>query len=232
MGIKDELKQQYSSLAIGKLESMIQGSRTVYEQSRVSMIKMLYYLEFTRRFRENKEYKDANFKDYLLEVHGMRYNTYLKERYAVLHYPEESKIVSPALISKVVDNCGPRKSKELIQEMASIKGKKDFRKKVDKLINENIKKKPPKKKSPTRAELELCILNLQQDNIALRKEIEEKDAQILRLKATVREYKEKAVKLANYFTGEGENDSKRRSGRPLCQIKDVRGNQVSQSSPY
>lgn len=82
-------------------------------ESRLKQMESLDYLQNTRSFQKSPKYKNATFSEYIKDRHRMDYRTYILERHAYSHFPEETKILGAELVIEILDKCdNPEKAME------------------------------------------------------------------------------------------------------------------------
>lgn len=138
--VKEELKTKYGSKTIGELEGIVKGNQQLSREAHAEMYHILYYLETSRRYKENKRYAKEPFKVYVDDVFGIRYNTYLDNRKAYVLFPEESTQFGPGIVSRTIRECGKAKVKEVFQDvnkLEEVKKKVVPRAKIDEIITKN-----------------------------------------------------------------------------------------------
>lgn len=190
----DDLKKKYDSAAIGEIETKCEKFSRNAASNRKDLILTLYYLERTRRFRENPVYKSASFKVYLMDKHNLREWTYNKERFAFIAHPEAAAKWGPGLVSKIQTECGADKVPDVVKKIEETKGVN--RLKIDKIIKANSKPKADQAPvGPTKSEIEAESQRRMQTIAEYIQQIKEKDEQIDKLKLTVHALNEENAKL-------------------------------------
>lgn len=188
------LKEQYDGKGIDEIESMARESNEAQEGFHKAFIGILFYLENTKRFKENPAYKAAQFSEYVSGFYGLSVQTYNRYRMAYFRYPVEAEKHGPGLINRIVHKCGAEMVPKVIKAIESEKkmGPEKEREIVDKFARPRLKKR---KSRPSYSEIE-------RENIALKKRVFELEArhktdqeQIERLKATVQRYESGISKL-------------------------------------
>lgn len=196
MKLSKGLKAKFEKQNINAIEKVAESFYVSSSVNRQRFIEVLFYLECTKRFRENRAFKDATFKRYLMDKFNTRYITYWNERYAFLQFKEVSSNpnIGPGVVIKAKHFCGEEHHKA-IKEISDIPEGKINRILIDKIINKFRKpviQKPVVDLDEAKRTKEK-ILNDLNESI---KDTEEKDKQIERLKATVLSLKAENLKLA------------------------------------
>ena len=185
----EELKQKYDKYNINLIEHECDQNIFVSGQNRMNFILKLYYLERTKRFHENKVYKNATFTEYIYNKFNLRYTTYDKERFAFISFPDETIIWGAGLIDKIRKVCGADKVPVVINEMKLLKNvtHDQINKLISKHAKTSFKQKPAR---IPRKELEAENIQRSKTIAEYLNTIREKDEQILRLMRTVIALKE------------------------------------------
>lgn len=141
----EDLKRKYDGVNINELENAAKGNQHEMREAQVEMVKILYYLECTKRYKENKRYAKATFGEYVDGMFALREGTYREWKRAILHWEEEVLKHGVGLPAKVVSFCGSLKAPKIFAEIDKIiaDAKKDgpsVRDKIEKLIYGNSKK--------------------------------------------------------------------------------------------
>ena len=181
----DHMKVKYDPKSINVIEAAIETAKNASLESRRDFIHTLFYLDQTKRFRENSSYKKATFAVYIGFRYHLRLATYQKEKIAFLAHEKHTLIYGPGLVSKIRTECGPTKVDEVFSKLTPD----DNVQKIEKTIKRFAK---PKKvvKEKIKAEIPTVIeQSLRERNIELEKRIVDQDAQIFKLKATVERLK-------------------------------------------
>jgi len=192
----DNMKVKYDKQPINIIETAIETAKNASLESRRDFIHTLFYLDQTKRFRENPSYKKATFAVYIGFRYHLRPTTYQKEKIAFLAHEKHTLIYGPGLVSKIRNECGPTKVDEVFSKLTPD----DKVQKIEKTIKRFAK---PKKivKEKVKAEIPTVIeQSLRERNIELEKRIVDQDAQIFKLKATVERLKTEKNDLIGRFS--------------------------------
>lgn len=111
----EDLKKEYDNLDICTIENHAANCREHSRQQEKAFILRLFYLESTKRFRENPAFRKATWADYLQRKWNMSVNQYMKLRMAWIAYEEFSEQHGPGTVAKVVQECGAKKTPEVIK---------------------------------------------------------------------------------------------------------------------
>lgn len=184
-----KIKKKYDGMSLSGIETDITLKKESSLKSRKEFIEGLYYLETTKRFRDDKKYKNSQFSTYIMDKFQLRITTYHKEKFAFLKFPEASEKHGPGLINKVKSRCGVGNVQKIIKE---IETKPDIsRENIEKLIEKNTtKERPELPKAPTYRELQFRVIELEAENKKLSDEVGKHLDQIERLKSTVGKLKQ------------------------------------------
>jgi len=102
-----ELKKQFDTTAISTIEKEADACIVNHLTARKEFIGILFYLERTKRFKENKTFKDATFGQYISDRFHLLYGTYHRERRAFFSFPHEAEKHGVGVVSKAITRCGP-----------------------------------------------------------------------------------------------------------------------------
>ena len=198
MTIKEELKNRYREKKLSVIESFALQYRDQSIELRKDFIMALYYLQFTRRFRENPAYKKESFEAYVNDIFHLRIGTFNQERWAFIKHESSSIKHGPGLITKIKKVCGSLNVKKVIDKIEDAESKRKTplpRNKKEAIILNHalpVKDKPYKEpKGVVEAKLQKAEKTIQENG----KIKIEKDDQIVKLKATVRALKVENAKL-------------------------------------
>lgn len=144
--ILDTLKKQYDGQPIATIESDFIQYRDLAAANRKDFILGLYYLDRTKRFKENKLYKNSTFERYIGDVFSMKYHAYDKERFSFIAHPEASEKFGPGLVARIKDTCGAEKVNDVVKAIDDARDVKT----IDKIIDKNAK--PSKKDRKAKAD--------------------------------------------------------------------------------
>ena len=114
---KEDLEKRFKDKSISDLENMALSSKTGMRQAQIDFVTVLFYLETSRRYKENKRFKNASFDDYLNGVFAIRYGTYFQWRKAIIKFPEHVKNHNIGLVNKVINRCGPMRVDKVFSEI-------------------------------------------------------------------------------------------------------------------
>lgn len=115
----EELKIRYDKQTIDDIEKDITTNKETSVKAEKAFIMRLYYLESTKRFRENRDYQRAEFKEYVDRKWGMTYNQYFNLRMAWITFEVESVAIGPNMVAKAIKTCGARKAPKAIAELTA-----------------------------------------------------------------------------------------------------------------
>lgn len=186
MNIK-QLKEKYDAKQIDEIEALAKNANELQEMQHKEFIGALFYLENTKRFKENPTYKAATFAEYTIGFYGLSVQTYNHYRFAYFRYPAESEKYGPGTIMNIVKKCGGEMVPTVIKAIEKEK-KLDQAKKgevIEKFAKTHLKKR---KARPSYAEIERENIKLKKENQELQKRLKEVVEQNERLKAAVNRY--------------------------------------------
>lgn len=184
----EDLKKTYDVKGIDEIELIAKDSKASHESQHKQFIGVLFYLENTKRFKENKTYKDASFAAYVMGVFGIPFTTYDKYRFAYFRYGVESEEFGAGNVMKIVSNCGremvPVVAKELRQQKNKLNPER-IRETIEKFAKKRLKQR---KARPSYKDLDRELIAEKKKNGELNRALKLAHEQIERLKATVRSY--------------------------------------------
>jgi hypothetical protein len=194
--ILDTLKKQYDGQKINDIESTVTMYHDLSAANRKDFILGLYYLDRTKRFKENKVYRNATFEKYIGNLYSLKRATYDKERFAFIAHPEAAEKYGPGLVARIKDDCGADKVVDVVKK---IEDAKDIGT-IDKIIVKNAKKQPEPKKAETKSEPPKKVLERENANQVKTiadylKTIQEQDEQIQKNLKTIIELKAENASL-------------------------------------
>lgn len=194
---EQNLKKKYDGVPIEILEESAKSCNESHNKQRMQFIEILTYLDMTKRFRENPRYRTSSFSEYISDIYNLRVATYLNERYAFLKFPVQSATRGPGVITAIKRICGAEKVDIVVKhiEEADIKKTPLKREQISKIIKKYAKLPSPAKQKRVTEKSKLrnheqLIYQMKE----MRKADESKDEQINKLKASVIEWKTRALK--------------------------------------
>jgi hypothetical protein len=188
----DKLKKENDGRSIVDIEQEIKNNQLRNRATMIRMVELLYYLDRTRRFKENEGYKNSQWDHYLLDFYGMRPHTYIKYRNAILRQRKKVEEHGVGLVAKIWDVCD--KPEKAIKEIDKLKTSGvQWRQKVEEIIEKHRKPKPVRIQAPALSQDEMD--RLREIIREQRTEIKELRDQNEKLKRTVIEQKTELTKL-------------------------------------
>jgi len=147
-----ELRKEYDKEKIDAFVESVKSINAEVIDRGKELIKRLWYLEKTKRYREFDDYEKASFKDFLWEICHIPYNRYYELRYAYHWFPKEAEKYGPQTIQKVKTRVGVVRLPETLKEMEKVlvRAKGGFeREKINEVIDQiaPAKAQPPKSDS-------------------------------------------------------------------------------------
>lgn len=149
-----ELRKEYDKEKIGDFVESVKSINAGVIDRGKELIKRLWYLEKTKRYREFDDYGKASFKDFLWEICHIPYNRYYELRYAYHWFPKEAEKYGPQTIQKVKTRVGVVKLPETLRKIgkALIRVKGGFeREKINEVIDQIAPVKTQSLKSDSKA---------------------------------------------------------------------------------
>jgi len=167
--VEKRLKQKFDSLSIDKIETDAQLLRSSMLDSQENLYEILYYLKFTYRFRENKQYKKANWTNYLQEIFGISELQFHNNINAWFQFPKEAKELGPGLITTIRKKCGLENVKPVVNKIMVLKER--THPKIMDIIEKNRSPQQKKKDNkPSYAALERQLATAKDEIFRLRQE--------------------------------------------------------------
>lgn len=186
----ESLRNKYDRFNIGALEGIAESALMISAEQLTKSIEILFYFERTKRFRENKQYENSSFNDYLKNRYAMAWHKYHYLRLAITRYPDMVFKYGIGVVEEAVRKCeNPQKVLTIIDE------KKADTKEIKEIIKKH--KRPVKKKEDHTKSFETAI-----DKLKTRlKESDDSNkqmaGQIKKLKKTIEKYKEHCANCPN-----------------------------------
>jgi hypothetical protein len=188
-----DLEKKYKKIPYPKLEEMAGAAKEQSIKHYTEFLSIMVHFQKTNRFREDPQFKNTSFEDYLMLKHGMRFSEYTKRRIAYIIFPEETKALGgPGFINRAVNKCGALKVPEIVKEVKAIEstGKVVTTESFDKIIDKHAKPLidvTPKERSIRELQSELDrVWSLLESQ---RKENQQLREQNKKLKEAVKKYK-------------------------------------------
>jgi predicted nuclease with TOPRIM domain len=193
----EKIKKQFNGKKIGEIETEAGRHLKNSQHSRAEFIKVLYYLQRTRRFRENAKYKVSTFADYIQNEYNLTASVFEKEKWVYLHFEKEADIIGAGRVARIKQDCGNVRGKKVIKELLTLKKQKPKQftlQKIDEVIEKNTKYKKPANAGGDKTGLQRQLQQLREENRSLHRELAERIAQIEKLKETLKK-REAVIKL-------------------------------------
>lgn len=147
---KEELIKKHSKDNVQELERWVDANVSLNHKCQAEMYGILYYLEFSKRYKENQAYKKSTFETYLMDRFNIRRGTYDKNVMAYMRYPDEAQRFGVGLVAKIRSECGAVKTDVVFKELKELekRSKKPLsRDTISKVIDKH--RKPRQKKAET-----------------------------------------------------------------------------------
>lgn len=184
----DELKAKYDKMTLASIQGEITRNYSTSSHIMRDAILALWYLERTKRFKEDPAYKTSTFEVYAADVYGIQSAQYHMLRKAYINFPDECATYGPGVVAKIIRKAGPVRAKSVLSEIKAEDDKRVSRIKAEK-VDEIIHKHVPvitRTHIDWRARYEFehqLRVNLERENDELKRQVE-------RLKESVRNYME------------------------------------------
>jgi len=186
----DKLKTQYDGATILTIENMATTAANRALSHRKIFIEILFYLERTNRFRENKRFKKATFGQYISDLFYLRYGTYFVERNAFAKHSVEVHTLGIGVVKRIQEKCKTNKLQTVFGAIKNL-GAKATKIQIDKIIETHAKPVPVKPQKRSITQLQADLDRAKQTIIDQNKIIAEQAAQVKKLKASVIDYQKK-----------------------------------------
>ena len=189
----DEIRKMYDGKSLAEIETALSKHNNTSLESRKQFVIGLNYLRMTVLYKQDKRFSRASFEEYLQGRWMMGLHTFNRESLILINYTEAAEKHGIGTINQIMHKCGKSKLKPLIKEVDKIatqsKGR-DYREKVDRLIEKNLK--PAVKKAtmePTKTEMKRESTERKKLMDSQNGIIRELTEQVRKLKASVEYYK-------------------------------------------
>jgi hypothetical protein len=198
----------YDGKDISTIEREAFGANKAHATAHETFIGILFYLQHTKRYRENKAYKERPFTEYVKNVFGISFQTYEYHRFAYFQHPKETRTFGPEVIRKIAAKCGREMVGKVISEVEE--GKNSIKKADPETIQKAIDKyaKPKlkaRKDRPSYRDLERELVAEKKKNTELTMALKERDEQIERLKKTINEYRSRYEQISRIMPTDFDN---------------------------
>lgn len=190
----EKIEKKYKDSSLADIETKCDKFASVSTANRRDFILALYYLDRTKRFKENPVYFTSTFERYIYDRFHLRYSDYNKERFAFISHPVASDKWGAGIIDKIKIKCGAGVIPDVIKKIEDIKNPTSD--KIDKIIEQHTKQ--PKKEAGSgipKKEVEAENIRRGKTIAEYLKTINEKDDQIKKLEATVKSLQEENRRL-------------------------------------
>ena len=139
--------KQFETMTIVEIESKIKSNNMLSLEARKESILALLYLKRSGRYKENKLYAKSSWKNYLLDFHNIRENSFNESARAFDKYSKEACKYGVGLVAKITRECGVKKEKEVLKEIKDTQKKLKTpikRAKIKEIIYKHSKPEQPK----------------------------------------------------------------------------------------
>ena len=189
MKVLDDLikKYEFDTKDRKMLEDLTEAAMTKSMDKRIEFFELLFLWERTSRFKENKQYKNATFEQYLWGRYMMRKVEYHRERIALLEFPEATEEFGVSTIVEVKNKCGVVTAPKVFIELQKEKAKQNVKHLEPQQMSEIIQKyeRPRISVATNVATISGVEIQLKDEIRLLKKELAERDNQITKLKITI-----------------------------------------------
>ena len=187
------LRKHYDEKPIEELEDLASNATTAWFENGILFINMMFYLERTRRYKENKRFAKSTFEEYIRIRHGLQPKKYYRDRLAYVNYPQETKEYGVGFVEKVKRKCGVLNFPKVVKDIKKAEKNKEplVQQEINEIIEKHSTEKPPADTLPAWV--------LRKENDALRlalieseKVRKEQAIQIAKMKKTLKTLKEQS----------------------------------------
>jgi hypothetical protein len=183
-----QLKAKYDDKAISEIEAVAKTASATQESQHKEFIGVLFYLENTKRFRENDQFKKSTFGEYVRAFYGMAIHTYNHYRFAYFRFPVESEKYGVGPVMKTVKNCGSETAPMVFKAIEA--ERKPSTAKVNEIIEKYAKRRLKKRSSrPSYSELERELVAEKKKRAEDQKTIKAQAEQLQRQAKAIENYK-------------------------------------------
>ena len=188
----EKLRKKYDKISISNIEKKADKLNDTTAKFHYDRVCLLYYLERTSRYKENKLYKNEQFEIYLFDRHSMRIGTFNSDRLAIFNNLKEVQKHGIGLVKKVYHSCGVTNAAIVFTQLNDPKVK--TRTDKQKIIEKYMKPKT-KPLGPTKSQLQAEIIKKDQVIFEQQITINELTERIRKLVITVKSYKEREAQF-------------------------------------
>lgn len=190
-----ELRKMYDAEPVEVLGEKAKAMNTDVISRERDLYGLLFYLEKTNRFREEQSYSNSTYSDWLRDKLGMTYPQYHSRRMAYDLFDEPAiNTLGIGTVSRAIRVCGAKKARAIVRQAETPI-------QANELIKENRKRPPIRPATKPLIErnvtatdfraLEKENAKLKATNKAQEEYIQQLEAQVEKLKATVKRYRDK-----------------------------------------
>lgn len=191
------LKTNWDKKPLESIEKSIASFSEISCRNEIELYERLYYLEMTKRFKENTKYKNETFFTYIKDKFHLRKGTYLNKRRAYIQFEAQCVKYGVGLVSKIIRSCTHLNAQKVFNAITNTMN----RQQIENVIN---KHKRPIKDKPKKPNIHALQAQHERDQKTIRdlnKTIKELKAQNKKLKATVGHYQEQmSIPLSKLIT--------------------------------
>ena len=201
--LQKRLREELDKKPLSEIEVSATSAQAEIREGQKVFYEMLYYLNFTKRFKENVQYKKAPWEIYLRDTFKISAATYRNMIAAFFKFPKESKVLGAGLVTTVNHKCGAEKTAIVLQKIMKLKKK--THPNIQKVIDSNLRPSETARQSkPTYSALERINAALKVENRALIQENSELKDRISNLLNTVSSFRDDFDFEAHNVPAEGE----------------------------
>ena len=184
--VKKNQAHEYDNLTIQQIESKASEALSFIINKLGEFVQLMLYLEKTSRYKQNPAYANSPFQHYIEGEHGMAWSKYHLIRKAYKQYPDEILTHGIDMVVKVLRNCEYNNQKKVFKLIGNKTNYIDKREIITTYARQSQKNGVVPVKS-----YEIANERLRTEVLGERTENNELRDQVIKLKKTVIEYKDK-----------------------------------------
>ena len=116
------LETNLNPLPISEILALGDAAKDKWITAQKDFYLILAYLDRTKRYKEDPQYRDASFDTFLRTRYGMTYTTYSETRVVLFDYPDEAEKHGPGFVRKVIKKAGRAKAKKVFEDIDKAAG--------------------------------------------------------------------------------------------------------------
>lgn len=174
------MRRMYDSRPLTAIEKTARDYQSIEVDAHRHLISVLSYLEHTRRYREDPAFSTSDFDKYLRSRFDMAYTRYSEGKTAYIRYPDLTTTYGVGFVTDAARRCGLDRMDDLAFAIREYDISEADLSAADLETLVAIYAKPKEKQK--RTDWKSKYLALAEETNVLRSEMDEKDAEIVRLR--------------------------------------------------